>query len=136
MTLRRRNGLLLAALLLMLALPLSTAIWGHAWPSWCLFERATGMPCPFCGLTRSVACALEGDFLLSLRFHPLGIASLLLAFAAAILLAVEWVADRPGLSDRLLANHRLWIAVAVVWGIYYASVVVRYFFFPAALRLL
>jgi len=39
----------------------------------CLFRAATGIPCPGCGLTRSLSSIWRGDVLLSVRFHPLGI---------------------------------------------------------------
>lgn len=33
----------------------------------------TGIPCPGCGMTRSLTSIWHGNFLLSFRFHPLGI---------------------------------------------------------------
>jgi hypothetical protein len=37
----------------------------------CGFLWLTGRPCPFCGLTRALACLLKGDLALALTFHPL-----------------------------------------------------------------
>ncbi|MFP6586915.1 MAG: DUF2752 domain-containing protein [Pirellulaceae bacterium] len=39
----------------------------------CMFKRMFSLPCPSCGLTRSVASVLHGDFLKSWGYHPLGI---------------------------------------------------------------
>jgi hypothetical protein len=39
----------------------------------CLLKKLTGLPCPTCGLTRAVCCALQGDWAASLGFHPAGI---------------------------------------------------------------
>jgi len=39
----------------------------------CLFTTATGIQCPACGMTRSVASIARGDLGASLAYHPLGI---------------------------------------------------------------
>ena len=49
----------------------------------CMFKRVFSLPCPGCGLTRSVSSVLHGDFLKSWSYHPLGI-----FFVAATLLFV------------------------------------------------
>src|SRR5262245_54176445 len=38
----------------------------------CSFQAATGLPCPGCGLTRSLSCAVRGLFFESWNYHPLG----------------------------------------------------------------
>ena len=52
----------------------------------CPLRRATGVPCPFCGMTRAVTSAVHGDIGASLFFNPGG----LLVIALAILLLVAW----------------------------------------------
>lgn len=37
----------------------------------CLFNAVTGIPCPGCGLTRSLRLALRGNFAESFAMHPL-----------------------------------------------------------------
>jgi hypothetical protein len=39
----------------------------------CMFKRLFSLPCPGCGLTRSVSSVLHGDLLRSWSYHPLGI---------------------------------------------------------------
>ena len=39
----------------------------------CLFHKLTGMPCPGCGLTRSLIAIWQGYPIRSFRFQPLGI---------------------------------------------------------------
>ena len=51
----------------------------------CLFSTFTGIQCPACGLTRSVASIARGDLEASLAYHPMGI--LLAGSALAAILA-------------------------------------------------
>jgi hypothetical protein len=48
----------------------------------CLFQVATGRPCPGCGMTRSILALAKGDLALSFRMHPLGVALAALLVAA------------------------------------------------------
>ncbi len=49
----------------------------------CPLLTLTGIPCPLCGMTRSVTALFRADFIGSLRFNPGGI---FLVFLAAVLL--------------------------------------------------
>jgi Protein of unknown function (DUF2752) len=98
------------------------------WP--CAFRAATGLPCPTCGLTRSVVMSLHGEFARAWNMSPAGPVAVvgLAAFALAMLALafVQWA----GAEDRT-ALVRLWIrrlalafgaAAAVVWlGGWWAS---------------
>jgi hypothetical protein len=55
----------------------------------CGFKSVTGLPCVFCGGTRSACAVLEGDFAHALYLNPLSIAALSLGFIAAILCMAE-----------------------------------------------
>jgi len=43
-------------------------------PSPCVFWRVTGLPCPSCGMTRSVVALTHLDFARAAYMNPLGIA--------------------------------------------------------------
>ena len=50
----------------------------------CWFYGATGLPCPGCGVTRSLSCGLRGLLLESWQYHPMGLLLLaLFGFTAA-----------------------------------------------------
>ena len=46
-------------------------------PDTCTFHNLTGLPCPGCGLTRSLVAALHGDVKQSFQYHRLGLLTLL-----------------------------------------------------------
>ncbi len=41
-------------------------------PGLCMLRETTGIPCPGCGLTRSLVAAVRGDWSSSFAFHRLG----------------------------------------------------------------
>ncbi len=51
----------------------------------CPLRLVTGVPCPFCGMTRGVVAAVHGDVIGSLVFNPGAV--VLLALAVALLVA-------------------------------------------------
>lgn len=53
-------------------------------PTLCVFRLATGLPCPFCGTTRSVGSLLQGDLTSALAFNPFGIIVMLLILLLVI----------------------------------------------------
>lgn len=83
-------------------------------PGWpCPFRKATGIPCPGCGLTRALSALARGDWHTALALHafaPL--------FAGAGLVLVASLLLRPGPRSRLAA----WIGAVesrtglAVWG--------------------
>jgi hypothetical protein len=48
----------------------------------CPLRAATGIPCPFCGMTRAVVAAVHGHLGAALAFNPGGLVVLLLALVA------------------------------------------------------
>ena len=49
----------------------------------CWFQSSTGLPCPGCGMTRSLSCAVRGMFAESWHYHPMGLFVLLLFLLTA-----------------------------------------------------
>jgi hypothetical protein len=70
-----------AALPLVIAAGLIPLDWVAGLPMLCPFRMVTGLPCPGCGMTRSLISLAHGDIAASLYFHPLGPA---LAIVAAL----------------------------------------------------
>jgi hypothetical protein len=81
---------------------------GRALDFQCAFRSATGLPCPTCGITRSVVMSLHGEFVRAWSMAPVGPVAVLglLAFALAML-ALAFI-QRAGAEDRTVWM-RLWI---------------------------
>lgn len=80
----------------------------------------TGWPCPSCGLTTSVAAAVRGRFLLSLRSQPFG----LLLTMTAMVLGLASLADLVSGRNFLGVFHLNWwwlvggfAAMLAGWGV-------------------
>ena len=76
-------------------------------PFACPLRAITGVPCPFCGMTRAVVSAIHGHLGPSLAFNPGGIVVLLLAVVAIV---------RPSWLARLrLPMWSLFAIVGALW---------------------
>lgn len=58
-------------------------------PTLCPFRLLTGVPCPACGISRSVGALSTGDFSTSVSMHPLGI--LVAFFIFLLLIRPDWI---------------------------------------------
>jgi hypothetical protein len=56
-------------------------------PLACPLRTATGLPCPFCGMTRAVVAAVHGDVVKSLTYNPAGV--LVVALAVYVVVAAR-----------------------------------------------
>jgi hypothetical protein len=77
----------------------------------CPFRYATGIDCPFCGMTHATLALGAGDWRGALAYHPL--APIVLFGTLALFVVVA-----AGRADSLLANRRpLWLlaAIAAIW---------------------
>lgn len=61
-------------------------------PSICGMQRTLNLPCPGCGLTRSVSSFFQGHFASSWHYHPLGwvFAMVMMALAVSLVLPGKW----------------------------------------------
>lgn len=112
---------ILTGLLAMLSISVMFAPDSHArlssvdasFPSilFCPFLELTGLPCLFCGMTRSWMAMGGLDMGEALRFHPLGPALFALTAMAGLYLALSLA-----LKKRLVirASGRLWLSAAGV----------------------
>lgn len=62
----------------------------------CPFRLSVGLPCPGCGMTRSIGALWHGDWLTSFRYHPLGLP---LFVACVLLLLVLCLHRAPRLTE-------------------------------------
>lgn len=88
-------------------------------PSLCTIYNLTGLPCPGCGITRSVVCAAHGQATQAFRFHPLGP----LVFAALVVLTAMRLVGRFRPGFRVLVPISVvlslpWVGVASLLGIW------------------
>ena len=86
-------------------------------PDLCLFHRLTGLDCPTCGLTRSIAAAARLDLGAAWRFHPFGPFLL-----AGLILAPAWNRFVP---EPVRRDRRWRWAGAVLVGLWCAFALLR-----------
>ena len=86
----------------------------------CMFRQLTGLPCPGCGLTRSLIVLAHGDLATAARMHPAGFPLFLLLLALALLalapaawrrVVAGWFETHPAAVNRVAAG--MGIAVAL-----------------------
>jgi hypothetical protein len=98
--LRYAGAAMLGAALVWPALPVHP-------PYACPLRAITGIPCPFCGMTRAVVAAVHGNIVTSLKYNPAGI----LLVALAVALVVGWRAERVRVPKWVLP-----VAFALLWA--------------------
>ena len=86
----------------------------------CGFKALTGLPCLFCGGTRSACAALRGDFASSLYLNALSIPLLAFILLLAFASALEIARGRPFANWQSLSKPflKLWpalILLLLVW---------------------
>lgn len=98
---------------------------GHPVGGVCLFRSLTGLPCPTCGMTRSIVLALNGQLGAALRLNLAGpVWVLALATLAAALLWLAWRERGSGSEQTAVARRRvrlLAIAQGAVFGLALAT---------------
>jgi hypothetical protein len=91
-------------------------------PDICSFKNLTGLPCPGCGLTRSIVAGMHGDFRASLMYHRLGLLTLayicLQFLYRLIAIVVQPLKERAFGSGKILNRGIIVLAVFYVlnWG--------------------
>jgi len=103
----------------------------YVWPitnnarySVCMMRRTTGIPCPTCGMTRSLASLAKGQLAQSIEYHPFGILVAVIIFAGWVY--VTWFAVRgknvPRINPWILLTGLLLLAVLFIGYWLYASI--------------
>lgn len=63
----------------------------------CLFKATTGVPCPSCGITRSVLLLLQGNVLEAVWINPLGILAGVLLILIPIWIGLDLARNKTSL---------------------------------------
>jgi len=79
----------------------------------CLFKSATGIPCPSCGITRSVLLLAQGEVMQAVWINPLGILAALLLIIIPVWIGVDLARNKLSLlavynrGEELIRSHKL-----------------------------
>ena len=68
--------------------------WGESIGISCPIKWLTGIPCPMCGMTRSLTALLQGDIGRSMSFHSLGIGLFLGLISTLLVVSAELLFNR------------------------------------------
>jgi hypothetical protein len=84
----------------------------------CPFKLLTGMPCPGCGITKSIVFLYKGEWDKSLSYHLFGPLVVVVALFAIVLFSVELILKRNLLSG-FLYNVKLGYVLGAILGTYH-----------------
>jgi hypothetical protein len=74
--------------------------------SLCPFKLLTGLPCPGCGITKSIIFLYKGDIMRSLAYHIFGPLVILFCIVSIVVLMAELITKKEYLH-KLYYNKRL-----------------------------
>ncbi len=80
----------------------------------CPLRAVTGIPCPSCGLTRSLAHLERGHWAEALKFHPFSPLIFVLALALFFLLVLELATHKAIIFNPLKNRRSVYLLFAVV----------------------
>lgn len=79
----------------------------------CPMQNIFGLPCPACGITRSMSSLLNLDVLHSFQYHPLGIIVLAVIITALIMNHSDFLNIR--VYKKVSIYHSLFILFIITW---------------------
>lgn len=94
--------------------------------SFCPFKMLSGLPCPGCGITKSIVALYEGAIPESIEYHPFGIVVFGLAATFLFAQAVLNKAQVDKLYYHFFRNRKLTIGLAVGMSVYH---IIRLYYF-------
>jgi len=86
--------------------------------SYCPFKMLTGMPCPGCGITKSLVFLYKGDIMTSLHYHLFGPATFLFCIVAIIVLTAELITRREYFKN-IIYSARVGYTLGAILGVYH-----------------
>jgi hypothetical protein len=103
---------------------------GSSAPDVCLLKSTTGVPCPFCGTTRSVMSVLQGEWMNALHLNPLGILLMVFVMIVPLWMLVDYILKRETFYQtftkvKLLLRPKWWLAILVIIivGLWFLNIV-------------
>ena len=88
--------------------------------SYCPFKMATGLPCPGCGITKSLAFLYDSNLAKSTHYHLFGPVVFLFCVMAIIVLIFELVTEKE-YFQRILFSNKLAIFLGLSLAVYHLS---------------
>jgi len=79
----------------------------------CPMQNIFGLPCPACGITRSMSSLLNLDILHSFQYHPLGIVVLAVIITALIMNHSDFLYIR--IYKKISIYHSLIVLFIITW---------------------
>jgi hypothetical protein len=93
--------------------------------SLCPLKMVSGVPCPSCGITKSIVYFYNGNITKSLEFHLLGPLTVIVCFYLLIFYSLELYLKRPLKRPFFFHKKALW-GLIIFLGIYHF---IRLFYF-------
>ncbi len=127
----RRKIAAITALLLFLLMPLLIILFDpgadhlQASQSFCPFKMLTGLPCPGCGMVKSMVSLYRGEWIESLEFHLFGPVLVLFFFCALVVMVAGLIRGKD-FSFRWLNNPRVAWPVAIILGVWHLTRLVSF----------
>jgi hypothetical protein len=89
------RGLLILGMVVLAVADLVVEVWPERWLPACLFRRLTGVPCPTCGLIRSLRLLAAGRLYAAWLQQPLVTVALVVLAAGSAYAAAAVLFNRP-----------------------------------------
>jgi hypothetical protein len=84
--------------------------------SFCPFKMLTGMPCPGCGITKSLVFLYEGDFANSFYHHIFGIPAFVFCVGLLVLLPTELATGKDYFTKTFYSRKLTWALAITLFG--------------------
>ena len=84
--------------------------------SFCPMKLLTGLPCPGCGITKSLIFAYHGDLLKSLSYHIFGIPLIIGSMVALVVLSMEIITKKEYFNSILYSRKLAYFLAYILAG--------------------